>query len=170
MLNGTDNVVVVDSVGIAAGAVRTISGWAKASQTGIPAWTNVFGFTGTSNNNQFFDIEAVGDTSTTTLGWYGLHRYGWERNIMPIDLEWHHLAATYDGTTVAWYGDGKLVGNAPVPTADLAATGTVRLGNRGDNTNYFPGSLDEVRIYSRALSDAEIGGLAGRTKPMHKPF
>jgi hypothetical protein len=44
------------------------------------------------------------------------------------------------------------------------------MGNRGENTNFFPGSLDDVRIYNRALSDAEIGGLAGRTKPMQKPF
>ena len=113
----------------------------------------------------------MGDDGTNaTLGYYGLHRYGWQRNIMPIDLEWHHLAATYDGTTVAWYGDGKLVGSAAIASANLAATGVVRMGNRADNTNFFPGSVDDVRIYSRGLSEAEIGGLAGRTKPMHKPF
>jgi hypothetical protein len=32
------------------------------------------------------------------------------------------------------------------------------------------GQMDEVRIYGRVLSDAEIAGLAGQTKPLHKPF
>jgi len=179
VLNGTDNVVVVDSVGITADAARTISGWAKASSSSLPitAWSNVFGFTGTAANGQFFDIEAVGDSgSTATLGYYGLHRYGWQRNIRPIDGEWHHLAATFDGTTVAWYGDGKPIGTDIVDATSvvnpaMVTPGTIRMGNRPDQTAaFFPGSLDDVRIYNRALSDAEIGGLAGRTKPMHKPF
>ena len=34
----------------------------------------------------------------------------------------------------------------------------------------WDGLIDDVRIYDRALSDAEIGLLAGRTKPVDKPF
>ncbi|UCF16885.1 MAG: LamG domain-containing protein, partial [Phycisphaerales bacterium] len=90
-LDGIDDHVVIGSVGISGVQPRTIAGWAKASILGTPAWVNVFGFTGPSGDNGHFDIELVGDTSTTTLGWYGLHVYGWEQDIMPIDLEWHHL-------------------------------------------------------------------------------
>jgi len=45
------------------------------------------------------------------------------------------------------------------------------MGRRAhDAGDHFPGALDEVRIYDRALSDEEIAWLAGRTMPMHKPF
>jgi hypothetical protein len=36
-------------------------------------------------------------------------------------------------------------------------------------SRYFPGALDEVALYSRVLSDAEMASLAGRTKPFDKP-
>jgi len=171
VLNGANSFVSVTGVGITGAASRTISGWAKASRLGITAWTNVFGFTGPSASNNHFDIAAVGDSGTTsTLGYYGLHRYNWERDIIPIDLEWHHLAATYDGTTARWYGDGMFVGSAAVPPADVLTPGAVNMGKRQDNTNFFPGSLDEVRIYNRALSAEEIAGLTGLTKPLAKPF
>jgi len=52
---------------------------------------------------------------------------------------------------------------APVVENDLVI---VQMGERGDppNTNNFQGLIDEVRIYNRALSWAEIEYLAG--KPM----
>ena len=166
-LNGIDAYVVVGSVGISGVQPRTIAGWAKASVLGTPAWVDVFGFTGPSVGNGHFDIELVGDTGTTTLGWYGLHVYGWEQDILPIDMQWHHLAASYDGTTIKWYGDGLLVGSAD---RVLDTPDNVHIGKREDNTNFFPGMVDDFRIYNRVLSDAEMAGLAGLTMPIDKPF
>jgi len=166
-LDGIDDHVVIGSVGISGVQPRTIAGWAKANVLGTPAWVDVFGFTGPSTDNVHFDIELVGDTSTTTLGWYGLHVHGWEQDIMPIDLEWHHLAASYDGTTVKWYGDGLLVGSED---RTLATSDNVHVGKRQDNDNYFPGQVDDFRIYNRVLSDEEMAGLAGITQPYDKPL
>jgi len=166
-LDGIDDHVVVGSVGISGVQPRTIAGWAKANVIGTPAWVDVFGFTGPSGGNGHFDIELVGDTGTTTLGWYGLHVYGWEQDIMPIDLEWHHLGASYDGTTIKWYGDGLLVGSED---RTLATPDNVHVGKRQDNNNYFPGQVDDFRIYNRVLSDEEMAGLAGITQPYDKPF
>jgi hypothetical protein len=168
-LDGLRTYVVVETVGITGDAPRTISGWAKADTTTIPAWTNIFGFTGPGTNGQHFDIEAVGDSgANATLGYYGLHRHGWERNILPIDLEWHHLAATFDGTTVKWYGDGMLIGSDEADNVNTP--GPFHIGKRQDNEEFFPGAVDEVRVYDRALSDGEIAWLAGRTVPLHKAF
>ena len=145
--------VSVAGAGISGAAPRTITGWARANRTNITAWTNVFGFTGPSTNGNHFDIEAVGDTTTTTLGYYGLHVYGWEQDIMPIDLEWHHLAATYDGTTASWYGDGELIGSEAVT---INTPGAVHMGKRQDNGNLFPGVIDDVRVYGKVLTLGEI--------------
>ncbi len=45
----------------------------------------------------------------------------------------------------------------------------VHMGKRDDNENYFPGRVDEVRIYNRALSEAEVAWLAGHTLPLSIP-
>ncbi|MBN2139359.1 MAG: hypothetical protein JW720_16265 [Sedimentisphaerales bacterium] len=155
-LNGSDDYVDVGPVGITGAAPRTIAGWVKAETAGIDDWTNVFGFTGPAGGGGHFDIEVVGDTSQTEPG-YGIHCYDWERNIfVGIDLEWHHLAATYDGTTVRWYGDGRLVGSGGnvISTPD-----NVHIGKRQDNDNYFPGLIDDVRIYDYPLSESAIAEL-----------
>jgi hypothetical protein len=51
-----------------------------------------------------------------------------EPNLAELDLDWHHLAATYDGTAIAWYADGRFVNseNYTVDTLD-----NVMMGKRG---------------------------------------
>jgi hypothetical protein len=168
-LDGIGDYVTVGSVGISGADARTIAGWVKASRTGIAAWTNVFGFTGPNANGQQFDIECVGDTSTTTLGYYGLHIHGWEQDLIPIDLEWHHLAATYDGSTATWYADGQQIGTA---AATIDTPDDVQMGKRQVGNLTFPGVLDDIRVYSRVLALDDIAQvmrgdttLAGNPQP-----
>ena len=156
-LDGVDDYVDIGAVGVSGAAPRTVAGWAKADRTDVTAWTNVFGLVGPpsgTRNATFFTIQVMGDTGTSTLGYYGLHRYGWQQDIIPIDLEWHHLAATYDGATAAWYGDGQLIGSEEVTvnTRDY-----VLMGKRSDNSNFFPGAIDDVRVYNKVLTAEEIG-------------
>ncbi|UCG57595.1 MAG: LamG domain-containing protein [Phycisphaerales bacterium] len=166
-LDGADDYVVVTSVGISGGDARTIACWAKANSAGIADWTNIFGFTGPASNGQHFDFQIVGDTDSTTQGWFGLHMHGDEYDILPNDLDWHHLAATFDGTTQAFYGDGRLVGTAQY---SISPPGNVHMGKREDNDNYFPGLVDEARIFNRALSADEVAYLGGLTLPYSAAF
>jgi hypothetical protein len=166
LLDGVDDLVTVGPVGISGAAARTISGWAKANATvdSLPNWINIFGFTGPSGDDGHFDIE-VGEAQGRRG--YVVHVYGWERVIMDVDFEWHHLAASYDGTTIAWYGDGRLVGTDS--TRVLDTPDNVHMGKREDNVNFFPGRVDEVSIFNRVLSEAEIAWLAGHTSPFSIP-
>jgi len=165
LLDGVDDMVNVGAVGISGAAARTIAGWAKAGATAaIPDWTNVFGFVGPAvdpRTSMSFDMQRRGGQMQ-----YCIHVYGWERNIVGLDLEWHHLAATYDGTTIRWYGDGRFVGSE---ARVLNTNDNIQMGKRADNTNYFPGRVDEVYIYNRALPDAQIAWLAGYTSVFSIP-
>jgi len=169
LLNGVDQMVDVGSVGISGAAPRTVSGWAKSNSTAMPDWTNIFGFTGTDDANlsgRSFDIELRGGQLQ-----FCIHVYGWEDNILPLDLDWHHLAATYDGTTIRWYGDGAFIGSL-VRTPALNTEDTVHIGQRGDSgeaVNFFPGKIDDVKIWNRALTGAQIAWLAGRTSTFSIP-
>ena len=52
---------------------------------------------------------------------------------------------------------------------NLTAGQDVRMGNRPSvDDRYFIDPMDEVRIYDRALSQAEIAGLAARTMDIRK--
>ena len=75
---------------------------------------------------------------------------------------WTHVAARYDGTQMRIFINGTLdtATTAATPAnTPLATTAPVLIG--GDpNNHHFHGTLDDVSIYNRALSDAEITSLS----------
>jgi hypothetical protein len=77
------------------------------------------------------------------------------------DAGWHHLAYSWDGTTHHLYLDGEPVGSSTAAVRH-GPTLTARLGTWELPFEVFGGDLDEVRVYSEALSDAEIATLAAR--------
>jgi hypothetical protein len=86
------------------------------------------------------------------------------------DNRWHHVAAVYDGQTVRCYLDGTgpshPAKNGPLKksTWDLCIGNSVVDYPEGDFLA-FNGLIDEVRIYNRALSEAEVKTLATATQP-----
>src|SRR5262249_37706206 len=74
---------------------------------------------------------------------------------LPLNT-WTHLAVTYDAANLPLYVNGTLV--APKAQTGNTVTSTKPLRFGGDSVwgEYFKGFLDEVRVYNRALSAAEI--------------
>ena len=73
------------------------------------------------------------------------------------DTNWHHVAVTKAGSTAVFYIDGAPA-SGPLPYSTLFTfTESAAVGSRGDSRGgTFWGALDEVSIYGRALSAAEI--------------
>jgi hypothetical protein len=70
---------------------------------------------------------------------------------------WTHIATTYDGTTQRLFINGVEVSSRPQTGAIAVGTGNLRIG--GNDVwagEYFQGLIDEVRVYNRALTAAEI--------------
>jgi hypothetical protein len=71
----------------------------------------------------------------------------------PIDEQWQHVAGTYDGRTARFYLDGAEVASRLV----FGGQGTSNIWRIGAyERKCFRGAIDDVRIYNRALSGAEI--------------
>lgn len=68
---------------------------------------------------------------------------------------WYHVAGTYDGTTMKMYINGVL-DNSTAVTGTSAATGTFYLGRNYEPIRTLNGSLDELRVWSRPLTAAEL--------------
>ncbi len=74
---------------------------------------------------------------------------------------WHHVAITWDGTTKRGYFDGAADGNvAATITSDAALP--LSIGERDSATSpiSFPGAIDDLVFYNRALTPAEVAQLA----------
>jgi len=79
------------------------------------------------------------------------------------DGQWHHYLITIDdGVEDNVYIDGTLEASITSFVSSMGnGTQQVQVGRRGDG-NYFIGDVDEVRIYSRALTAAEVATLYGQ--------
>jgi hypothetical protein len=69
---------------------------------------------------------------------------------------WTHLAVTYDGAQLRLFVNGTPVGSQPMTGSMVTSTGALRIGGNSVWGEYFQGEIDEVRIYNRALTQAEI--------------
>jgi hypothetical protein len=73
---------------------------------------------------------------------------------------WHHGAVSYDGGRLRFYIDGKLDKDTIIiePIQQFTGSAVLQIGY-SEGGDQFQGSLDEIRIYNRALNDNEINAL-----------
>ncbi|MFA6552511.1 MAG: LamG domain-containing protein [Candidatus Paceibacterota bacterium] len=77
-----------------------------------------------------------------------------------LSYGWHHVTAVSDGANYKMYLDGALSAGGVGPVSAGVFTGnstTLYIGRMGaTGTGYIKGGLDDVRIYTRALSASEV--------------
>ena len=149
--NGSSTIVTVpDSASLDLTTAMTLEAWVKpaVAQSG---WRTVMH----KNVDRFYlFVSSNGDTPATG----GTFGSGNQNTVAPSALPvnvWSHLAATFDGKTVKLYINGELVASQPQGTPLTTSTGTFQIGGSSYG-EFFNGWLDEIRIYNRALSAAEI--------------
>jgi hypothetical protein len=83
-----------------------------------------------------------------------------------VAAKWNCYCGVFDGTTQSLYVNGVVAGSSGVTSA-VSVTSAIRLVEIGNNAaltsdGYFNGQVDDVRLYNRALTPAEIRLLASR--------
>lgn len=130
-------------------SARTIEAWIKTTQTtGSQSIIN-YG-NQTINNSRFGFINASGNLYFVGEG------NDYNTNTLIADGNWHHIAATYEASTLKIYIDGAL--NATVTKVLNTNNNIFNIGASCNPTpgEFFNGSIDEVRIWDVALSQTDI--------------
>jgi hypothetical protein len=87
---------------------------------------------------------------------------------MPNALtDWVHIAATYQaGQTPLLYVNGELQPDQGIaatigsqPTGELAASGDLKIMGDAIGTDYMTGSLDDIRLYNKVLTQREVAAI-----------
>ncbi|RKU15835.1 hypothetical protein C6500_18650 [Candidatus Poribacteria bacterium] len=82
-----------------------------------------------------------------------------------VDKEWHHIAGTYDGRTRRIYLDGEIRSDGKVDDFEFIGTNDsdLHIGCAKDHPQYTfkNGSIDEVGLWGRALTQSEIRRVMG---------
>ena len=163
--DGVDDYVSVgdnDSLDIT-GSI-TVATWVRATSFGVGFNEErlVFKGTGVSTAN----IYTLGIADSKAM--FSLHLAGFGAsdclgnspcivsNTTLVTGRWYHVAGTYDGATIRIYVDGQLGGSQSVVSTGTADANPVLFGSRSDGQDSLTGFLDDVRLYNRALTPAEI--------------
>ena len=102
-----------------------------------------------------FAWHTTGSSSWGTLS----YDYASGTGVVPLNT-WTHVAVVRDGATLRFYLNGTLTSSATALDTNpfRGGTNSLRVGGqaRGGQNRYFPGRIDELRIYGRALTQEEI--------------
>jgi hypothetical protein len=69
---------------------------------------------------------------------------------------WNHIAVTYNTSTILYYLNGELVSERNYDGVLIPNTNPLTIARYVSATQYFNGSLDEVKVYNRTLSPSEV--------------
>ncbi len=115
-----------------------------------------------------FQLAAFGDAKPTVPGRMGLQFLRFANALYIDDVlrdaddRWQHVAAVDDGTHIHLYLDGELVGSQRVRQRRSHAVAPWRIGHSGEphDDRSFDGEIDELLVFRRALTPAEIAAAA----------
>jgi hypothetical protein len=118
-----------------------------------------------TTNEQYYHLSLYQDgTPTLFIGFSASIAAARPTAPQPVTpRHWTHMAGTFDGSLATLYVDGVAVGSRPIVGVFPRDTVPVILGgngNEGTVSEFFPGRLDEIALYNRALSPDEIKLLA----------
>ncbi|MGO4821444.1 MULTISPECIES: LamG-like jellyroll fold domain-containing protein [unclassified Flavobacterium] len=76
--------------------------------------------------------------------------------VIPANI-WHHIAVIYNGATAKMYVDGVTVVSKSMPTVPANSQSfLIGAADGVSTTSFFTGAIDEVRVWSVALNDAQL--------------
>ncbi len=158
-LDGTDDYVDVGLSAISSPNALTLSVWAKFGSNrdavGHPLFGNVNGQSG--SGGQAFYVDNAG---TYNIGGFAGVSALSTNTITPSLDTWYHLVDTFDGVTEKIYVNGALIASGAGSTTQ-ASENNVMLGRHvgSSGSTYLDGTVDEARVYKRALSSDEVSQL-----------
>lgn len=147
----------------------TLSAWVQPGPELSEPWREIY----RKDDSTARHLLALGKTGSVHGIWVGLGIGGsYVEFGAPVDQavlkdgQWHHVATTFDGSELRIYFDGALVGSqARSGTLNTSGEQPAYIGASRGSAEFFPGGIDEMRIYGRALSSEEVQAIADSNSP-----
>lgn len=76
--------------------------------------------------------------------------------------QWNHVVITFNNGQVQAYLNGQYIGFKNV-ALNTSIANNITVGCRNNNTAFFPGKIDDIGIWNRALSQQEVTNLFNAT-------
>ncbi len=131
----------------------TVEAWVKPTGGIWGAVASKFVHTATAEG---YSLEIFSDNRVAFL--MGNNWSDWNATSSSIPIPagvWSHIAATYDGATMRVYINGVFTGSTSFANG-ITDSGTDFLIGCRSGTTFFPGQIDEVRVWNTARTETEL--------------
>ncbi|MBW8833424.1 MAG: hypothetical protein JF606_29440, partial [Burkholderiales bacterium] len=153
LFNGTNaQVTIPDAASLQLTTGMTLEAWVYPSTTPT-GWRSVV----TKNIDRYYLMASSDSNNRPAAG--GTWTAGNQNIVAPAALAantWTHLAATFDGAMVRLYVNGVEVASQTQTTSLATGNGTLQIGGDSYPGEFFAGRIDEVRVYNRARTAAQV--------------
>ncbi|MBR9679568.1 MAG: LamG domain-containing protein [Candidatus Altiarchaeota archaeon] len=131
----------------------TIAAWINGSDVQLAENAYIFGF--------FDDFGfRVTNTGVNNLGmWYRLSNtssYGWDTQHVVLDNSWHFIAVVRQANNFSFYDNAVLVNYTEISMGLSEQNNTRRIGAWTNDWGVFNGTIDELAVYNRPLTQTEL--------------
>jgi chitodextrinase len=151
--NGTSSwVTVPDAPELDLTKALTLEAWVKPTSLGT-AWRNVI--FKEQGSNMTYGLYAHEGSVPDAQVFQGAEQNARGTAALPANA-WTFLSSTYDGSTLRLFVNGTQVASTPVTGALTVSNGVLHMGGNAVWGEWYAGLIDNVRIYNRALSAAEL--------------
>lgn len=157
--NGTSGLVsIADASDLDLNKAFTLEAWVRPDTLG--EWSPILGKienTGKGLSGYSLSAKAYATPSGNIADGSGEVRgvYDTENGSIPTGA-WSHVAVTYDGAILRIYINGVHHDSSTPPIGVGLSNANLLIGKLQATGTYFDGKIDEVRLYSEALSEAQI--------------
>ncbi len=158
-----DSVSVSDHISLRLGVNHTIAFWLKKNSE-PSGWQRLIGKGIDSERNYTIWDEPYGGKRIFYQLQIGAN-YPLVYSGTALELnQWYHVVCTYDGSAMTMYLNGVQSSTGGCNGTPVTSTSPLLFGYAGYPGTYMSGALDDVRLYNRTLSTAEIAGLTPQLK------
>jgi hypothetical protein len=163
--NGAGYAVASDRRALTPSTTATFEAWVYLTSTPTELASILNKWSQGTQDEYLLSLDAnrvVGFGWKTTAGSnWGTPSYNYVNSTGQVPLNtWTHIAVVRNGATLSFYVNGTLASSSAAMDTNPFRNGSnsLRIGaqQRGGMTRNFPGRIDEVRIYNRALTQGEI--------------
>lgn len=167
--NGVSGYVQINSdTNLELDSAMSVEAWIKAISWDMNTWDNTILCKHSWSFGEQGYVLRAGGNGTLSLNFAGFANglpTSWKECVSPQGTlqinTWYHVAGTFDGDTIRLYVNGMLVADSAFHGTQVPGTAyPQRIGRLSDpqqsQTRYWHGKIDEVRVWNRAISQAEI--------------
>ena len=148
-----DWVTVADHASLDLTTGLTLSAWVRPTST---SGSRLVMFKENGATFAYALYSSSGGRPMATIVTAGTQKKATASSALPVNT-WTHLAMTYSGTRLLLFVNGVRSASKSTTGAMPNSTGPLRIGGTAVSpSQWFAGTLDELRVYNRALSETEI--------------